>query len=640
MNQTIRFILGFHYHIPASAGDRAHEEAYDRALKPFISTLYQYPKIQAALHYSGVLLHWLERAHPEFFMLLGDLVSRKQVELLGGGFYEPLLPLLPLSDRIGQIELLTTYLRKQFGKRPQGCMLPLMAWEPQLASPLNACGMKYTFLGEDQFRNGSGSGDPPVPSITEDQGKLVTVFPVLSRLGKDFACRRASDVLSSLLESETRGLVCVFPERFFPYQSEAESPEYRFHRFFEDLSAFESRIEFIQPGKAFKTGRFLPKTYFSCSLQTDSLPEGSRNSLPRGLLLESPEANGIYAKMLFTHVLINQFRGDKSRKRTAREELWKAQGCDSFCSAGDPEIYRHGVRKAAYRALLEAEKLIRDPGNFTPSLLHFDFDLDGEGEYLFQGDAINCYIQAEGAGVFEFDYLPRSWNYLDAFDAAGKRTAFSDYLVPPDADIQGVPGDFSGRGRRCGTEKFDLARIDKERTKVTFRLPPKPGAPYGNVEIEKTYQLKNDALTVSYLLRSCGNQPQTFLFIPSIDLSFPGEGASFLRFLEQSPGVFAVQDLKNETLITLTSNRTFNVKVNPVYLYAGAETQDEPGQFFFPQFFSFKFSSSKFSSSKTSFSQENSAVYQSTCIMPIQPVSLDPRGEFETEFRLQIQPFQ
>ncbi|MDR0561407.1 MAG: DUF1926 domain-containing protein [Spirochaetaceae bacterium] len=597
MSQTIRFILGFHYHIPLSAGDEAFEDAYAGRLKPFISALYKYPKIQAALHYSGVLLHWLERAHPEFFMLIGDLVSRKQVELLGGGFYEPMLPLLPLSDRIGQIELLTTYLRKQFGKRPQGCMLPLMAWEPQLVGPLNVCGMKYTFLDEGQFRRGGLSGEVLTPSITEDQGKIVAVFPVLRRLGAAFGERRASEVLASLLESEKERLLCVFPERFF-----TDRPDYGFHQFFEDLSAFDSRIEFTQPSKAFKNSKFLKKTYFPCSVQDDGFPE---TALPRRFLIDCPEANGIYAKMMFTHVLINQFRGDKSRKRTAREELWKAQGCDSFCSAPEGGVFRHSVRKAAYKALLEAEKITREPGGFTPSLLYFDFDLDGEGEYLFQGEAINCYIKPEGGSIFEFDYLPRSWNYLDTFNPEARRTAFSDRLVSPDEEIHAtVPQ--SAQTRFCGSEKFELVRLDKEHGTVYLRLPVKPDIPYGTIEIEKSYRLKKDTLTVSYGLRNRGDSPESFQFVSSVDLSFPGEGALFIDLLEHTAETLTLQDIKNETRIVFTSDRTFDSRIESIRSPC-----------------------------------PNKGVlkdcYQSTCIMLIQPVSLNPGEHFQTEFRLSIQ---
>jgi hypothetical protein len=62
-----------------------------------------------------------------------------------------MLPLIPLADRLGQIEALTTYLRKHFGKRPRGCWLPGLIWEQNLAGSLQTSGMDYTFLESNQF---------------------------------------------------------------------------------------------------------------------------------------------------------------------------------------------------------------------------------------------------------------------------------------------------------------------------------------------------------------------------------------------------------------------------------------------------------------------------------------------------------
>jgi alpha-mannosidase len=56
------------------------------------------------LHYSGVLLEWLEERHPEFFDQLRELCGRGQVELLGGGYYEPILLSIPI-ETISQSEL-------------------------------------------------------------------------------------------------------------------------------------------------------------------------------------------------------------------------------------------------------------------------------------------------------------------------------------------------------------------------------------------------------------------------------------------------------------------------------------------------------------------------------------------------------
>ncbi|GHT70414.1 glycosyl hydrolase [Spirochaetia bacterium] len=611
MNQHIHLILGSHAHVPYGAGDDEFEQTYSLKLKPFISTLYKYPKIQLNLHYSGVLLHRIEKVHPEFLMLIEDLVSRKQVELLGGGFYEPMLPLISLQDKIGQVELLTTYLRKQFGKRPQGCWIPGLCWEQNLVSPLSACGMAYTFLDEGQFIQAGLSGeDLYAPCISEDQGKLITVFPISGKLKADIAQSSpytALEKLAASLPPDQDRVVSVFPEAA---DADRASAELFWHEFFEDLSRCESFLEFTGPGKYLKGRRGLKKAYFP-------------DSRGRQYLIEYPEANGIYSKMVFSHTLINQLRGDKSRKRTAREELWKAQGVDVFCPIGSGGICRSGIRKAAYRALLGAEKITRETGAFIPSLMNFDFDLDNDGEYLFQGERINCYIRPEGASIFELDYLPKAWNYLDT---VRRRGAFSDRLLPsgysPEDVIKaalGTGGPSSGT-RFCGGERFELAEMEKGHGKVSFTLPGKRDAPFGQIGIEKSYQLRKDTLTAAYTLTNRGAETTEFQFAPVIDLSFSGEGEEFVRVLKGNTGVkpepdgrlflkdaeaLKFQDLKNEAVINLGSAKAFDACIFPVRgpcTIKGNEME----------------------------------LYQSTCIIPLLRIALKSGESYRNEFTLKI----
>ncbi|MDR3146078.1 MAG: DUF1925 domain-containing protein, partial [Treponema sp.] len=420
MDFPLQLIIGSYHHVPAGIGDDELEWIYTNRLKPFIVNLNKYPAIQVVLHYSGVLLQRIEKTHPEFFMLMKDLVARKQVELLGGGFHEPLLPLLPLPDKIGQIEMLTTYLRREFGKRPQGCWLPALAWEQNLPGVLNTCGMGYTFLSEEQFlRVGLSGPDLYAPCISEDQGKLITIFPFSNRCAADLLRKKPSPVLKKLAAEGGRRIVSVFPGLVLEDGKPATEEEIQ--EFFEDLSRCDSFVEFTTPGKLYKTLRGLRKAYFPGSSEGEfslhsreaETAGWSEAGSPRQFLINYPEANGIYSKMMFINVLINQLRGDKSRKRTAREELWKAQGYDVFCPTQYGGIYRNTTRNAVYRALLGAERITREKGSFAPSLSVFDFDLDGEGEYLFQDVHINCYIKSRGASIFELDYLPKTWNYLD-----------------------------------------------------------------------------------------------------------------------------------------------------------------------------------------------------------------------------------
>jgi hypothetical protein len=622
MEKPFTFILGSHYHIPLGADDEEFERLYARKLKPFLSALNQFPQIEAVLHYSGVLLHWLERAHPAFFMLIDDLISRKQIELLGGGFYEPMTPLLPLPDKIGQIELLTTYLRKQFSKKPQGCWLPALAWEQDLAGALNNCGMLYTFLDEKQFSLAEIPAEKPC--ITEYQGKILTIFPISTGLSASFAEKKASFVIEDLLscknrENREKNLFCVFLDSVFMENETSE--EDRYHIFFEELARFEEKIDFTTPRKIYNEGWSRIKTYFPASMRVDGQSE-PRLETPRRFLIDYPEANYLYAKMIFTNALINQLHGDKSRKRTAREEIWKAQVYDAFCPVKGGGIYLQSVRKSAYRALLEAEKISRESRRFTPSLTVFDFDLDGREEFLFQEEQINCYIKPSSADVFELDYLPKVWNYLDTFSPPDgkegkkvKRSAWTDIFAPDSFQNFAEAEAEREKIRFCKNEIFEVIDIDKTHQKVCFRLPANESAPYGRIVMQKTYQLRKNTLSIHYLLVNTGEYTERFAFIPSVDLSFAGEGDAFLRIFklnadikesmdggaEQVSGV-KLQDMKNEVIISIVADKLFDVAISPV----------------------------------RTFSEDGRGAYQSTNILPIKRISLEPEERFEIEFTMSM----
>jgi len=578
----INLILGSYAHVPFGAPDHDFENAYENILKPFISNLYKYPRIQAVLHYSGVFLYWIERSHGELFMLLSDMVSRRQVELLGGGFYEPMLPLIPLQDKIGQIEMFTTYLRKHFGKKPLGCWIPALAWEQNLTGPLSACGMGYTFLSEDQFiKAGVKPNELYSPCLTEDQGKLVTVFPVFQSLEKELAEKNAQAVFKKLhdkLPERAGRIVSVFPQKIF--SNSGEAVDYAWNRFFEELTLSESIVESVVPSKIYKGLGSLRKACFPDSSCAGGVP-------PRSFLIARPEANGIYSKMMLTNLLINHLRGDKARKLNAREEQWKAQGYSLFSSTDS--LYRHCLRKAVYRSLIGAERITREKTKFVSSVLRLDFDFDGINEYLFQDQKLNCYIQTKGASVFELDYLPRAWNYLDTCNYYGetppprgnaalsravcRRAAFADNFFPAQTDYQLLIDGAAPAGRCCAAEHFSVKDPEIHKGKVTFFLPPDNIVPFGAIGIEKTYSLKKDTLTVSYSLCNHGESGVAFQFAPEIELSFPGEGPACIRLFSCKTGAkdmplgepllrdadsIKIQDIKNEVQITLVSTRPFD----------------------------------------------------------------------------------
>ena len=105
------------------------------------------------------------------------------MELLTGGFYEPILAILPDADKHGQIQRLTQYLAREFGGRARGMWLAERVWEPHLPKALREAGAEYVLVDDSHFA--LAGRDPETLGgyyVTEEQGHTLAVFPISQRL--------------------------------------------------------------------------------------------------------------------------------------------------------------------------------------------------------------------------------------------------------------------------------------------------------------------------------------------------------------------------------------------------------------------------------------------------------------------------
>ena len=105
--KTIQFGLLLHNHQPVGNFPWVFQQVYEEAYLPIIEALERHPGVRLSLHYTGSLLDWMEEAHPEYLARIAALVQRGQVEIVSGGYYEPILPSIPDVDKIAQIRRLT-----------------------------------------------------------------------------------------------------------------------------------------------------------------------------------------------------------------------------------------------------------------------------------------------------------------------------------------------------------------------------------------------------------------------------------------------------------------------------------------------------------------------------------------------------
>ncbi|MCG8477867.1 MAG: DUF1926 domain-containing protein [Spirochaetales bacterium] len=586
---SIHLILGSHNSQPLDLLDNDRAALYEHSYKPFLKLLYNHEDIKFTLYYSGLLIEWLEKHHSEFVDVLTEMVKRRQVELLGGAFFEPLLPLIPRTDRIGQIERLTTHIRKCFGRRPRGAWIPESIWDQRIAGNLNAGGIEYAFLRDSAFRvdctegvwarptamNGAKRGSERRaarasqyrPVLTEDQGKTLALFPLAwdltSRMFvdtpetiiaeiKDMAAESASTI--DVPGGERRGdrspvVSLIFDGSRLGYDAEHTRAGIEWYdRFLDLVTQNRDWISVGIPNRIVRIAHSRERRYAPASslgglmdwlTTVVPIPETtSRDTWLsfRSIMEEYPESSRLYARMQHTHVLVNQVRGDKYRKMTAREELWRGQSHYAYWHNRTGGIYRSSLRKATYAALIEAEKTTRERGIFIPAVSRLDVDLDGEEEILYQGNEINAYIDRAGARLFELDHVPRNWNYLDTLERRPEpfhdtatveygydrwpRSAFVDHLLRPGHAMAPFARGEADELYELAMLDYEIDNLDKEHNSVSFAGLCRDAGSFGELEIRKIFRFVKSRIEVTYELVNTGMERLHADFATEINLSF------------------------------------------------------------------------------------------------------------------------
>ena len=203
---TMVFVL--HNHQPAGNFAHVFRESFDRCYRPTLDLLWQYPDLHASLHYTGPLLEWIEVNEPGFLDLLRKMVERGQVEVIGGGFYEPIFCWLRSADQRRQVDLMRRHLEERLGKSGGGFWLAERVWETDLPARLFPLGLAYAPLDDHHFHL-AGLDDEDLHGYytVSWEGAPLRIFPI----SKDLLYLipfRPVDQLLSFLDRRARGGAC------------------------------------------------------------------------------------------------------------------------------------------------------------------------------------------------------------------------------------------------------------------------------------------------------------------------------------------------------------------------------------------------------------------------------------------------
>lgn len=468
----ISLVLAFHNHQPIGNFNWIFQEAYDRAYLPLMQVLGSFRTIRFAQHYTGILLDWFADNQPDFLAMIASGIETGRMELLSGGYFEPIMAMLPERDRRAQIERLNRRIEGAFRTTPTGMWLAERVWEPSIPSTAAPLGMRYTILDDTHFR-AAGLREDEITGyfLTEDQGMPLAVLPIDKHLRYTIPFQPPEVTIDYLRSLDRRGhdRVVVFAddgEKFgiWPDTYDTVYTQGWLSRFCRLVEKNHGWLRTLTPGDAVEStppaGRlYLPAASYAEMLHwalpspdafmefeefEKELKEGNlldrfgsfvRGGFWRNFMVKYPEINAMQKKMVRVSGRIDRIAigrsGDPALRHIieeAYEHLLASQCNCPYWHGVFGGIYLSNIRSRVYSEMIAAEVALDQlEGRSQGEVVLEDYDLDGHQEVIYQNREVGLYASAEQGGtIFEFDYKPLRYNFTNL--VARRREGYHERL--------------------------------------------------------------------------------------------------------------------------------------------------------------------------------------------------------------------
>ena len=550
------------------------EKSFQTIYKPVIKYLYSHPSFPMSFAFSGPQIQYFKKRRNEMIAILHEMTDRKQVEILGGAYNDALLPLLNPVDRNGQIDLLTSEIRQTFGKRPRGMTLFQDCWDSSLVNNIHTCGLEYVILSSSVIPD---SKRVFLPIFMSDLGKNVDIFtyyedlkPNEEMLAEEFIYNVEKAVLKvekkdTHIQLDADRIVAI---TLTPKQAAKLIDS----KWFESLGKYfeenkDGRVK-LTTLNAYRTSGMKIKipSYIPVGISDEvaqiiqSASNDSKNKFPSTIydyMYSYSSSKKLYNRMMYTSLLVNQYKADKMRKKTAREKLWQAQNGMCLLSTSCEPLKNSLYRQQAYKYLTEAEKMLRGDGSFKESVTCFDYDNDGIEEYVCRMEQYFAYISLAGGSVPELDVIKDSFNYadnlkrtfeFDGCDDGYDRGLFIDHLFTPSQLDLYVRGEPAGDGvfSRIQYSQLKYSGPHHE-VQLCARAVWKPTGQ--TVYLRKKFIINSTGMYVQYIIKNESDKPLIAKFAVESNLSD-------ISFVSDKKCGFGIETVDNGEVIILDSEKS------------------------------------------------------------------------------------
>ncbi len=448
--EKVAFLFCVHNHQPVGNFLHILDNAYDKAYLPFIEVLKKHPFMKISIHYTGVLLDFFREHHPEFLNTLKELALKGQLEIMTGGYYEPILAVIPDADKVGQIKRLTQTIKEEIGVTPQGMWLAERVWEPHLPKYLVEAGVEYITIDDYHFKkSGLREEDLYGYYLTEEEGKVIKVFPGSETLRYIIPFHPPEETLEYLSRLRGSSRAAIFAddgEKFgiWPHTYHSVYEEGWLERFFQLIGENLDWIDPMPLGTYAIREKPLGRIYLPCSsymemdewsLPTEAMveygkvverlkdhPEGSqirrfiKGGFWRNFFAKYPESNDLHKRVLHLREKIED-EGERSvsENRDPLLYLYRAQCNDAYWHGVFGGLYLPHLRQGIYENLIKAEALydqkVHQEENWV-ELEKLDFNGDGDEEVILKNPETVLLFSRRGGSLLEMDDRSKAFNIL------------------------------------------------------------------------------------------------------------------------------------------------------------------------------------------------------------------------------------
>lgn len=455
MSANVQLCLVLHNHQPIGNFDGVIQQAYQDSYLPFLDVFEGYDALKISLHTSGPLMLWLETNHPEYVSRIAALVAAERIEIIGGPFYEPILPILPSRDRIGQICSYSDHLTKLFNTPIRGMWMPERVWETSLVPDISRAGMNYTVLDDFHFKAAGLTEDQLHGCyLTEDNGSPLRVFPGSEKLRYLIPFADAADTIDYCRQvaQSHPGSTLVFGDDGEKFGTWPDTKAHVYDRgwlrsFFDALCENQSWLHTATLAQVVKQSSPLGKVYLpDCSyremtewalpaeqqLVHDEVvhelaerPDWSRISQFvrggnwRNFLVRYTESAEMYARMMEVSRGLEDARrrsGDAELLGEIEDHLYRGQCNCPYWHGAFGGIYLPHLRNAIYAQLIEADNKLEylEHGRATwVDARSEDYNFDLRPEVRLSNEQLCCYFApSQGGMMYELDVRSIRHNLL------------------------------------------------------------------------------------------------------------------------------------------------------------------------------------------------------------------------------------